>query len=104
MFSRHIRPAPRLARTLAKITFPEAQAQPKPKLSEFKNPLLHTFLVASSTCLVLHAVWLRLEYEVEEKKLAEKTKQLEDSIQDLLDEKRVEIERSNKRWYHYLWK
>ncbi|KAK6462662.1 hypothetical protein DFJ63DRAFT_169367 [Scheffersomyces coipomensis] len=85
----------------------EAPKAPKPQIRQFSNPLLHTFLFASSTYILLNSIWLSLEHENKEKELLAKSKLLEDTIQELLDQKKVELEHSesSRKWYKlWLWK
>ncbi|CUM54124.1 uncharacterized protein AC631_04744 [Debaryomyces fabryi] len=69
----------------------------KPTLSQFKNPLFHCFLIASTTYIVLHIVWINLSSSEKEAKFIEKTKVLEDRIQQLVDDRKNEYE-SKRKW------
>lgn len=82
-------------------------APTKPKLSEFKNPLLHTFLLASATYMALQALWSGLEYEHVEAELLEKSKVLEAEMQSALETARQDMEATNRHvWFPRLqfWK
>ena len=72
----------------------------KPNISQFKYPLFHTFLIASTTYMVLHAVSLSIDIGDEEKKYSEEEADLEQEIKTIVDQKK---EMANKRWYSYLW-
>jgi hypothetical protein len=97
MIARHI------IRRSYSIRFPEhiGEVATKPKISEFKTPLLNTFLIASSTCLVFHSLWLSLEYVEREKELSARAKVLENEIQSIVDVKKEGI--VTKKWY-WLWR
>lgn len=79
-------------------------APTKPTLGEFKNPLLHTFLLASATYMALQALWLALEYEHVEAELVAKSKVLETEMQKALDDARHEMAASiaSKSWFSKL--
>lgn len=82
------------------VRFPQTTEElnhEKPTLSDFKNPLLHTFLIASSAYMALHIFVLSHEYEVEEQKLADKERSLEVEIEELLKQKK------QKKWFS-LWR
>lgn len=89
------------ARRFYSVRFPEhvGTISTKPKISEFKNPLLHTFLIASSTCLVLHSLWLSLEKVEREKELAGRAKEMEAEIQKIVDENKPKVA---KKWW--MWR
>ncbi|EGV65221.1 hypothetical protein CANTEDRAFT_102588 [Yamadazyma tenuis ATCC 10573] len=91
-------------RNYSSIKFPQAANEivhEKPNLSQFKNPLLHTFLIASSTYMVLHIIALIDQYDEEEKILSREEKVLEEKIQSIIDETKI---RNEKSWYSFLWK
>lgn len=89
--------------TTVKLLEPEVK-EVKPKLSQFKNPLYHTFLVASSAYIFLHTMWFALEYEEEKKRLEAKSEALEKEIHGLVEEKKMELESKNRSWIPRLWK
>ncbi|CAK7901229.1 hypothetical protein CAAN1_06S03070 [[Candida] anglica] len=78
------------------VKFPQTSA-PAPTVGQFRNPLLHCFLLASSTYIVLHTVWLSLEYEHREKELKKSTELLESRIQTYVDA-RSTADKSKKWW------
>ena len=89
----------RILRSYSYVKFPQGDSieSQKPTLSQFKNPLFHCFLIASTTYIVLHIVWTSLSSSEKEAKLIEKTRVLEDRIQELVDEKKDKFE-STRRW------
>lgn len=89
----------RILRSYSYVNFPQGNSiEPrKPTLSQFKNPLFHCFLIASTTYIVLHIVWTSLSSSEKEAKFIEKTKVLEDRIQQLVDERKNEFE-STRKW------
>ncbi|KAK6455030.1 uncharacterized protein RJT20DRAFT_54241 [Scheffersomyces xylosifermentans] len=99
-------------RSYSTVKFPEAGFQPKqiqqkPQIRQFANPLLHAFLIASTTYIVLHSIWIRLEREEKEQVLTQRSKELEETIQTLLNQKKQELETSSdgRKWYKlWLWK
>lgn len=97
----------RILRSYSYVNFPQGDSieSPKPTLSQFKNPLFHCFLIASTTYIVLHIVWTSLSSSEKEAKFIEKTKVLEDRIQQLVDERKNEFE-STRKWSNMLkfWK
>ena len=97
----------RILRSYSYVNFPQGDSieSPKPTLSQFKNPLFHCFLVASTTYIVLHTVWTNLNSSEKEERFIDKTKAFEDRIQQLVDKKRNELE-SKKSWSHVFkfWK
>lgn len=74
----------------------------KPQISQFKGPLLHTFLLASTTYIVLQTVWMNLEYSEKRAELEAESKSLEDKIQRLVDAKKHEFDGRNRTWW--FWK
>lgn len=87
------------------VKFPQSveELQPqKPKVGQFKTPLFHTFLIASSTYMFLHMVGLALEHEEEQKLYIQAEKELETEIQTLVDQKKLQLQL--RRWYHFFWK
>lgn len=76
----------------------------KPKISQFKTPLLHTFLIASTTYLLLNTIAMTLEYEEEKQKIETLEKSIESEIQTAIDNKKKQLE---SKWYQKLplfWK
>ena len=73
-------------------------APTKPNLSEFKNPLLHTFLLASATYMALQALWSSLEYEHVEAELLEKSRALEAEMYQALEEARQDMVLAKSGW------
>lgn len=76
----------------------------KPKLSEFRNPLLHTFLIASTAFMGLNTLWNWLEYAQVEKELIEKSKMLEAEMQKALDEVKEDITPKSKWLKWSFWR
>lgn len=95
------------ARYYSFVNFPQGNYvdAPKPTLGQFKTALFHCFLIASTTYITLHTIWMNLHSSETEENLIEKTKSLEGKIQLLVDEKKNEIE-SKKKWTSILkfWK
>jgi hypothetical protein len=87
---------PRLARG---VTFPSPAPPAKPALSEFRDALLHCFLLASTTYVALHTVWYVLELAERERELAATAAALETRIQALVDAKKAPPPRS--RWFFW---
>lgn len=88
-----------------KFPQPTQDLSTKPKLSQFKNPLFHTFLLASTTYIILHTIWLNLEFNEKKRTLEYQSKDLEEEIQNLVDDKKANIQNNNKRsWYPRFWK
>lgn len=86
-----------------KMAYPQRTA--KPTLAQFKYPLFNTLLIASGTCLCLHSVWTLLELEHVKRVRLARTALLEDRIQQLLDDKKLMLERENRSWFSkFLWK
>ncbi|OBA23373.1 hypothetical protein METBIDRAFT_35330 [Metschnikowia bicuspidata var. bicuspidata NRRL YB-4993] len=81
-------------------------APTKPKLSEFKNPLLHTFLLASATYMALQALWSALEYEHVEAELLKKSQILETEMQEAIEDARKDMVPMKRGWLSSLkfWK
>lgn len=75
--------------------------QTKPHIGQFRSAIFHTFLIASSTCLALHAVWFGLVLAERKKILEETDAQLTQRIQDLVDAKANELRLLKKRWYQF---
>lgn len=101
--------APRLLRSYSTVRFNENFNQqapdPKPKISQFKYPLYHTFLLASTAYMGFHVVWYHLEYKEVEKDLKEKAERLENEMQKALDEVRIEVVDSKpKRSWLTFWR
>lgn len=78
----------------------------KPTLRDFRYPLFHTFLLASTTFMALNTLWYSLEYEQVELLLIERSKQLEAEMQQALSEAREDIQKTSKTWTSKLmfWK
>lgn len=91
-------------RKYSSIKFPQefkTANNEKPTLSQFRNPLFHTFLIASSTYMLIHLFVSVSEYESEEKVLLKQEKDLESEIQSLIDVKAAQVPK--KRWY-FFWR
>lgn len=65
----------------------ESESMKKPKISEFKYPLYHTFVIAAGTFLLLDLLWTSFEYNIKEKEYEQRTRELEVQIKDFLNEK-----------------
>lgn len=101
--------AARQSRTYAAIKFNEnfdnPKLSPKPKLSQFKYPLFHTFLIASTAYMALNTLWYGLEYNEVEKKLREKSAKLEEEMNVALEEAKVElVDQKPKRSWIFFWR
>ncbi|KAG2733512.1 hypothetical protein G9P44_003037 [Scheffersomyces stipitis] len=102
----------RTLRSYSTVKFPEAGfqpkavQQPKPQIRQFAHPLFHTFLAASTTYIILQSIWIRLEREETELELTTRSKELESTIQNLLDNKKLELQAdSSRKWYKlWMWK
>ncbi|CUM62918.1 uncharacterized protein PRCAT00000478001 [Priceomyces carsonii] len=95
------------SRRLSEVKFPEEQVDPsKPKIKEFKYPLFHTFLIASTTYVLLNSLYLKLEQEEKQNELLKRNEELENSIQILVNEKEQELRAKQKKWYSIfnLWR
>lgn len=99
--SDHLMRGLRFASTRAQ--FPTGAKQSRPKLADFRWPLLNTFLVALATCAGLNSLWYALEYKEEHQKLQSTAAELENKIQDLVDAKKArvdaEVAKSKKSWW-----
>lgn len=85
-------------RLYSKLTLPDNDVvREKPKLGEFKTAFFHCFLMASTTYMVLHAIWSGLEYEEKEKFYLSEAGLLENRLQELVDEKKNKYEKT--RWF-----
>lgn len=73
----------------------------KPSLKDFRYPLFHTFLLASTTFMGLNTLWYSLEYEQMEAQLQEKSKVLEAEMQTALDSVRDEIKKPSWSWFSF---
>lgn len=97
----------KILRDYSYVNFPlgNSAEPPKPTLSQFKNPLFHCFLIASTTYIVLHTIWINLSSSEKEAKFIEKTGVLEDRIQQLVDDRKNAYE-SKRTWYNVFkfWK
>lgn len=89
----------RILRSYSYVNFPQGDSieSRKPTLSQFKNPLFHCFLIASTTYIVLHIVYTSISCSEKEELFIERTKVLEDRIQQLVDEKKNKLE-STRKW------
>lgn len=58
----------------------------KPRIRDFKNPIIHTLLIASTAYMALNAVWYSLEYEHVEEDLRKESLALEQELQSALDD------------------
>lgn len=89
-------------RRLSTKRFPEhTDVATKPKLSQFKYPLYHSFLIASCTYIFLNTVWYKLEHDTVEALLLEQSAELELTIQGLVNEKKQELTQSKKLWWKW---
>ncbi|CAH6723093.1 hypothetical protein CLIB1444_13S00166 [[Candida] jaroonii] len=91
------------SRRLYSTEFP-TNINSKPNISQFKTPLLHTFLIASTTYLLLNTIAMTLEYEEEKQKIENLEKSIEFEIQTVIDNKKKQLE---SRWYQkipFFWK
>lgn len=94
-------------RRMFSVKFPQSYedlnhpVQSNPSLGQFKNPLFHCFLIASSTYMMFHIVSLKLEHDKEQQRYTYQEKELESSIQTIIDQKKRLLDR---RWYHIFWK
>lgn len=87
-------------RKYSNIKFPQEFKQvnnEKATIGQFRNPLFHTFLIASSTYMLIHLFVSIYEYQQEEKCLLKEEKDLEHEIQAIIDEKASKV--PTKRWY-----
>ncbi|CCE80052.1 Piso0_003149 [Millerozyma farinosa CBS 7064] len=85
-------------RLYSKLTLPDNDVvRGKPKLGEFKTAFFHCFLIASTTYMVLHAIWTGLEYEEKEKSYLSEAGLLENRLQELVDEKKNKYKKT--RWF-----
>lgn len=76
----------------------------KPTIGQFKYPLFHVFLIASSTYMAMNAWWYALEYEQTEKKLKEQSAVLDSQLQAALEEiNATKKELLHKKHWYYLW-
>lgn len=71
----------------AKFPLAESENRKKPKISEFKYPLYHTFVIAAGTFLLLDLLWTSFEHNIREKEYEQRTKELEVQIKEHLNEK-----------------
>lgn len=89
-----------LNRNYSKVQFPQESKEyvssDKPTLSQFKNPLLHFFLIASSTYIIMNGICITLENKEREKEIIKEQKSLESKIQTHFDKENL------KRWYSML--
>lgn len=69
------------------VRFPQPNTT-KPSLGQFRAPLLHTFLVASTAYIGLHTVWAKLEYDERKRVLERESNELEGRILELVNGKR----------------
>lgn len=80
----------------------------RPQLRDFRYPLFHTFLLASTTFMALNTLWYSLEYEQVEQQLIEQSKVLEAEMQQALDEAREDLQKSSPKssWTSWIkfWK
>lgn len=78
-------------------------ANPKPTLAQFKYPLFHVFLIASSTYMAMNAWWYALEYKEKEQKLQEAARALDLELQAVIDEKKAVHAESHpkKSWFRF---
>ncbi|QFZ28639.1 putative small nuclear ribonucleoprotein [Clavispora lusitaniae] len=74
----------------------------KPRLADFRYPLFHTFLLASSVYMGLNALWYSLEYEQVENSLIKQANKLEDELQRTLEEVKSQHIKSADKWYSKL--
>ncbi|CAH2353818.1 hypothetical protein CLIB1423_12S03598 [[Candida] railenensis] len=96
-------------RKYSSVKFPEAAMKSssdtpvahKPSIRQFSSALYHFFLIASTTYIGLHTTWVLLEYTQKENELLQRTVDLENKIQELVDSKKAEIPR--RRWFQF-WK
>ncbi|ODV94911.1 hypothetical protein PACTADRAFT_3796 [Pachysolen tannophilus NRRL Y-2460] len=72
----------------------------KPRISDFKLPILNFFITSMTIYLALQWIWLYLEKEEQARTYRECVIKLENEIQEILDEK---DEKQNK-WFGWLWK
>lgn len=85
--------------------FDKPKTSPKPKISQFRYPLFHTFLIASTAYMALITLWYGLEYNEVENQLKEKSSKLEQELNAALEEAKVElIEHKPKRSWLFFWK
>lgn len=82
-------------------TMPETTVPIKPRIGQFRTAFFHSFLIASTTYMILHAIWYRMELENAQVAMEAKSALLEQRIQELVDEKKLRFD-GQKRWYHKL--
>lgn len=72
----------------------------KPKIRDFRYPLFHSFLLASSVYMGLNCWWYALEYEQVENKLLAQANELESKLQMALEEVKEEHDlHSSRKWF-----
>lgn len=72
----------------------------KPKLRDFRYPLFHSFLLASSVYMGLNCWWYALEYEQVENGLVREANELEAKLHKALEEVKEEHElHSSRTWF-----
>lgn len=72
----------------------------KPKLRDFKYPLFHSFMLASSVYIGLNCWWYSLEYEQVEYKLLAEATELEENLQNALKEVKEEHDLNlSRKWF-----
>lgn len=89
-----------IARQLSTPVFPEQihASGERPSIAHFRTALFHCFLIASTTYIFLHNIWLGLEIEEAQESYEGRTLALEKQIQGLLDEKKENIQKK-RHWY-----
>lgn len=98
------RTTPRLVR-FSSVRFSPDFDQPQqkpPTLRDFRYPLFHTFLMASSAFMALNALWYALEYEEVEKQLVAESASLESALQLALDDAANDLTK-RRSWASRLW-
>lgn len=97
-----------LTRKYSNVKFPQGNdIEPgKPTIGQFKTPLFHCFLIASTTYITLQAVWISLTREEKEEEFISETKALEEKVQHLVEEKKNELDYKRNKWYNIfkIWK
>lgn len=76
----------------------------KPRLSQFRTAAIHVLIIAGTVYCALHLQWYKLEYAELEPKLVDRAKELETTIQELVDEKKAILIPNEKKngWFSWL--